>query len=70
MQVLYALNETYFVGDGGNLELSRDFAVKPSGLEERVRVALYPPSSDEVFEQQRRVLAELIDDIERLATGF
>ena len=69
LQVLCALDETCFVGDGGSLELARSPTVKPTDLEERVRAALYPPSSDGVFEQQRRVLAALIDGIERLAAG-
>lgn len=41
-QVLFALNETYFVGDGNNLDFIQRFAVQPPRFMERVREALYP----------------------------
>ena len=67
MQVLFALNETYYVGDGSNLDFAREFAVTPQDFAERVQLALYPPASDDRFVRQRLMLAGLIDDVERLA---
>jgi hypothetical protein len=66
MQVLFALNQVYYVGDGSNLEFARHFQQQPPHLAERVREALYPAPGEGAFERQRRTLAELIDDVERL----
>jgi Domain of unknown function (DUF4037) len=66
MQVLFAINETYFVGDGQNLEFAEQFRYKPASLSARVTAALYLPPSDRMLDTQREVLMGLIDDIERL----
>jgi hypothetical protein len=66
MQVLFAVNEVYFVGDGQNLEFAAQFTYKPRDLDERIRRALNPPPSRDVFEKQRDALISLIDDIEQL----
>ena len=65
-QILFALNEVYYVGDGQNLPFVAGFARKPPDFAARVEQALYPPPSDQVFEQQRATLLRLIDDIEEL----
>jgi hypothetical protein len=67
MQVLFALNEVYYVGDGNNLDFAREFAVLPPQFAERVVLALYPETSDDRFARQRQTLIGLIDDVERLA---
>jgi hypothetical protein len=66
MQVLFALNETYYVGDGQNLEFAEQFRCKPLALSARVAAALYPPPAPTMLEQQRDTLLGLIDDTERL----
>jgi hypothetical protein len=40
LQVLFALNECYYVGDGNNLRYVATFAIKPPAVEERITVAL------------------------------
>ncbi len=67
MQVLFALNETYYVGDGQNLELSREFQHQPSHFAERIRDALYPTQQENVFEAQYAAVNGLIDDMLQLA---
>jgi hypothetical protein len=62
MQVLFALNETYFPGDGNNLA----FASRFTRLPPRITAALCPAPTDDRFAEQRRTLLELIEDVERL----
>ena len=66
MQVLFALNETYYVGDGSNLDFACEFAVLPPQFPERVELALYPEPSEDRFARQRQTLIGLIGDVERL----
>ena len=66
MQTLFALNETYYVGDGSNLEFACEFAILPQDFPRRVELALYPAAAEDRFVQQRLTLIELIDDVERL----
>jgi len=68
MQVLFGLNEVYFVGDGSNLSFADRFAIVPDRLRERVEGALYPEPGADRFIRQRETLIGLIDDVERLAT--
>ncbi len=67
MQILFALNETYYIGDGQNLEYAARLSVKPVGLSERVRQVLYPLPADDMLERQRDVLIALIGDVIALA---
>jgi Domain of unknown function (DUF4037) len=67
MQVLFALNETYYPGDGNNLAFASQFTRLPPRFAERVAAALYPAPADDGFARQRSTLVELIDDVERLA---
>jgi hypothetical protein len=67
MQVLFALNETYFVGDGGNLHFAEAFAIVPPRLTERVNGILYPGDDAEALERQYAQLGELIDEVLALA---
>ncbi len=62
LQVLYALNEEYYPGDGRNLELARPFAKQPVRLESRVTEVLCPPPGGDAQETRYRKLMQLIDD--------
>ncbi|MHB1355732.1 MAG: DUF4037 domain-containing protein [Anaerolineae bacterium] len=64
MQVLFALNEHYYVGDGSNLSFVSRFAHQPSDLVARVTRALYPPTGEHTFADQRDTLFGLIDEVE------
>lgn len=63
IQVVFALNETYYPGDGNNARYLARFERKPPNLEERLHAALYPTSGSHVYRRQRAVLLELIDDL-------
>ena len=65
-QVLYALNETYYVGDGWNDAQIPTFERVPDQFTERVGKCLYPPPGAEMLVDQGRGLMALIDDIEAL----
>lgn len=67
VQVVFALNNAHFIGDGSNLEFIRRFPLQPEGFAARVRSALYPPAAQDMYERQREVLIGLIDDLARLA---
>ena len=62
LQVLFALNETYYPGDGNNLHLIERLAHKPDRFEDRIEAALDPAPSSRMYEGQRDALIELIDD--------
>lgn len=66
MQVLFALNRVYFIGDGSNLDYASRFQHQPERLAERVREALYPSSGEDAYARQRATLVALIDEIESL----
>lgn len=66
MQVLFALNETYYVGDGHNLDFARGFRHRPDNLEGRIRDILYPGGLENVFLEQHAAISSLIDDILQL----
>jgi len=70
IQVLFALNETYYAGDGQNLDYVARFAHQPPDAVERIRKCLYPLPTESVFVNQRTTLLELIDDVERLAASL
>jgi hypothetical protein len=63
MQVLFALNQTYYVGDGNNLYYCEKFAVLPASFVARVSEILYPTSHPERFVYQYEQLGELIDEV-------
>ena len=60
LQVLFALNECYYVGDGNNLRYLAMFAIKPADVEERITVALQMLHDPE---HQYRLLQGLIADV-------
>ena len=67
MQVLFAINETYYVGDGNNLHYVEAFAIQPADFAARVRAILYPPPSENVLVEQYQAICALIDDVAPLA---
>jgi hypothetical protein len=66
MQVLFALNRTYFVGDGWNLRAAAGFAMAPQNLAQRVALAVDPGAVDGRWATQRQHIIDLIDDLEGL----
>jgi hypothetical protein len=66
MQVHFALNRTYFVGDGWNLDVAKDFAVGVADLAQRVEQVLNLCSANADLAEQRRRLIALVDEVETL----
>lgn len=67
MQVLFALNECYYPGDGWNLKYARQFACIPNNFEERVTDILQIPGTGNALEEQYRKMADLTDEVLELA---
>lgn len=63
MQVIYALNEFYYPGDGMNLKYTEQFACKPKEFEERIIAILHLTESNNAYEMQYKRIIELIDDV-------
>ena len=66
IQILFALNEVYYVGDGSNLDFVEKFKIKPDHFSEKVRSILYPQAS-QLAAGQYAAVTELIDEIVGLA---
>jgi len=64
MQVIFALNRTYFVGDGWNLRGTANFAIVPEDLANRV-VRVVDPGPGRWAAQRERLIA-LVNDVEGL----
>ena len=62
IQILFALNETYFAGDGANLTFVEQFVIVPADFSARVGEILYPCAPDP-FKSQYAALMSLIDDV-------
>ena len=67
IQILFALNETYYVGDGQNLDFVRKFRLAPPEFPEKVKQVLYPPAACDALQTQYEALASLIDEVTQLA---
>ncbi len=65
MQILFALNETYFVGDGSNLIYAEKFKILPENFLARVQKIFYPSMTDPIAEQYT-LLTTLIDEVTEL----
>lgn len=63
MQVLFALNETYYVGDGNNLSIAAAFPIQPRDFVARIKDILYPSQAKGAFETQYAMITGLIDDL-------
>ena len=64
MQVLFALNRSYFPGDGWNLRLAEGLTIAPTDLSARIKLVLNPGSDADRWVLQRDRLVALIDDLE------
>jgi cytochrome b len=62
IQVLFALNETYYAGDGNNMVFVEHFRNVPEGFIEKVHAVLYPGTGDGALEEQYQHLCTLIDE--------
>ncbi len=62
IQILFALNETYYPGDGWNLRFVEQFSVVPADFPARVHEILYPGAADG-FARQYTALLSLIDEV-------
>jgi hypothetical protein len=67
IQILFALNDTYYIGDGRNLETVEGFALAPAEFTRKVRAILYPPPADDILGAQHAALVSLIDEVTQLA---
>jgi hypothetical protein len=67
IQILFALNETYFAGDGSNLTFVEKFKFLPANFSARVYDILYPQASD-AMTSQYAALTALIDEVISLAS--
>ncbi|HTA76853.1 MAG TPA: nucleotidyltransferase domain-containing protein [bacterium] len=66
IQILFAINDKYYVGDKKNLEAVQEMKLKPEDFKERVKVLLATTSKVDVLEKQREVLKALVSDVEKL----
>jgi hypothetical protein len=62
VQVLFAINETYYVGDGNNLSFMADFSRQPRGFAARIQAILYPRTADNMLAVQYNELMSLVDE--------
>jgi hypothetical protein len=69
LQVLFALNETYYPGDGKNLHYVGSFGIAPDNVVERIEQILYPGQGPAAYALQYERLTALIDDVEALLAG-
>jgi len=68
IQVLFAINNTYYVGDGNNLHYLKQFAVLPRDFASRVATILYPSQSGSALTAQYESIMELIDELAPLVS--
>jgi len=67
MQVLFAVNETYYCGDGNNLRYTAKFAILPERFSSRIQNILYPIPSKTMYGEQYQVITSLVDEVIALA---
>jgi hypothetical protein len=63
MQVLFAINQTYYCGDGNNLRYVEKFPILPENFKGRVERILYPSIEGDLYRTQYQSILELIDDV-------
>lgn len=66
LEILFALNEMYYVGDGSNLTFAEKFAILPKDFSARVQSILYPSGPDGLAQQYGQLMT-LIDEVIVLA---
>ena len=49
IQIVFALNQKFYPGDGNNLSYTKGFEIKPENFEERIKLCLYPRSESETL---------------------
>jgi len=62
VQIVYALNEFYYPGDGMNLEYTRQFKKKPRNFEERAADVFCVSETEGAYKIQYEKVIDLIDD--------
>ena len=62
LQVIFALNRTYYVGDGWNLRAAERLAVRPSDFAARVTAILAPTDGQDRLARQYQDLRALVAD--------
>ncbi len=63
MQVLFAINQTFYCGDGNNLRYAEKFTILPEDFNKRVDAILYPSQAGDRFQSQYQSILELIDEV-------
>jgi len=63
LRVLFALNETYYPGDGKNLRFADGFEIMPNRFRERVEATLYPGTGEQARRSQHIQLLALVDEV-------
>lgn len=66
VQILFALNEKYYVGDGSNAVFIEKFKIVPPDFNARVKALLYP-QGDNRYADQYAAVAQLMDEVIALA---
>ena len=72
IQIIYALNEFYYPGDGMNLEYTQQFKIKPSSFEEKTAAVLRisGANSNDAYAEQYKNVISLIDDTLLLVENY
>ena len=63
LQVLFALNEVYYPGDGKNLHYASQFEILPDNFAARVEQILYPGQGRAAIKAQYERLMALVDEV-------
>jgi hypothetical protein len=69
VQILFALNETYYAGDGNSMVFLSQFARTPDRVMDRINAILYPGAGVDAVTRQYDQLGELIDEVILLASS-
>jgi len=65
MQIMCAVNNIYYPGDGHNLSVAGKFSVKPDDFEKRIEYILYPENPNKLSSQYSAVI-DMISSIEKI----
>jgi hypothetical protein len=69
LEILFALNEVYYPGDGNNLRLAAKLPIAPARLTDRITAVLCPSPRDDMFDRQYQTVIDLVDDVLALAAS-
>jgi predicted nucleotidyltransferase len=70
IQILFAVNEVYYVGDGWNLDYVRGFEIAPPDFAAKAETVLLPEAGGRRFEVQRERLGALVDEMDRIVESL